>query len=164
MVLFFNKLILIYFGTILENNCKLTPSLENYLEAILFIETRNRVARVKDIADHLKVQMSSVTVALKNLKEKKMVSYEKNSFIILTEKGKVIAVNTQKKHDTIRFFLENILRLPPDEADRSACEIEHIIDLKTALKISNCSNYINESKEKSRISDSDWEKYLSKEN
>ncbi len=53
------------------NNQKLTPSLENYLEAILFIETRNRVARVKDIADHLNVQMSSVTVALKNLKEKK---------------------------------------------------------------------------------------------
>ena len=91
----------------MENNYKLTPSLENYLEAILFIETRNRVARVKDIADHLKVQMSSVTVALKNLKGKGLVSYEKNSFIVLTEKGKVIAVNTQKKHDIIRFFLEN---------------------------------------------------------
>lgn len=148
----------------MENNYKLTPSLENYLEAILFIETRNRVARVKDIADHLKVQMSSVTVALKNLKGKGLVSYEKNSFIVLTEKGKVIAVNTQKKHDIIRFFLENILRLAPEEADKSACEIEHIIDLKTALKISNCSNFINESKKKSRISDNNWEKYLSKEN
>jgi DtxR family Mn-dependent transcriptional regulator len=148
----------------LENNYKLTPSLENYLEAILFIETRNRVARVKDIADHLKVQMSSVTVALKNLKEKELVSYEKNSFIVLTEKGKVIAVNTQKKHDIIRHFLENILRLPPEEADKSACEIEHIIDLKTAMKISNCANYINESKEKSGISENDWEKYLSGKN
>ena len=144
----------------MNNKQKLTPSLENYLEAILFIETKNRVARVKDIADHLKVQMSSVTVALKNLKEKDLVKYEKNSFIILTEKGKVIAVNTQKKHDIIRFFMENILKLSPPEADRTACEIEHIIDMETAKKIFNCSNYINEVKNKSGIIDEKWEQML----
>ena len=146
-----------------NSNQKLTPSLENYLEAILFIETRNRVARVKDIADHLKVQMSSVTVALKNLKEKDLVNYEKNSFIILTEKGKIIAANTQKKHDTIRFFMETILKLDPAEADRTACEIEHIIDMKTALKLSNCSDFINEMKEKSGISENSWKSLLEKE-
>ena len=145
------------------NNQKLTPSLENYLEAILFIETRNRVARVKDIADHLKVQMSSVTVALKNLKEKSLVNYEKNSFVVLTEKGKIIAANTQKKHDIIRYFLENILKLNPSEADRAACEIEHIIDIDTASKISNCSNFINEMKNINKISDKDWEKILTKD-
>ena len=145
------------------NNQKLTPSLENYLEAILFIETRNRVARVKDIADHLKVQMSSVTVALKNLKEKDLVNYEKNSFIILTEKGKIIAANTQKKHDIIRYFMENILQLDPPEADRTACEIEHIIDLKTAYKLSNCSNFINDMKKKAGTTDKAWEEILTKD-
>ena len=145
------------------NNQKLTPSLENYLEAILFIETRNRVARVKDIADYLKVQMSSVTVALKNLKEKDLVNYEKNSFIILTEKGKIIASNTQKKHDIIRDFMENILQLDPPEADRTACEIEHIIDIKTAHKISNCAHFINDIKKKTGISSTEWEKLLNKE-
>ena len=145
------------------NNQKLTPSLENYLEAILFIETRNRVARVKDIADHLKVQMSSVTVALKNLKEKNLVNYEKNSFIVLTDKGKIIAANTQKKHDLIRYFMENILKMDPSEADRAACEIEHIIDIDTASKISNCSNFINDMKNSKGISDKEWEEILTRE-
>ncbi len=148
----------------MKNIQKLTPSLENYLEAILFIETRNRVARVKDIADHLKVQMSSVTVALKNLKEKDLVNYEKNSFIILTEKGKTIAANTQRKHDIIRYFMENILLLKPSVADTTACEIEHIIDIDTAVKISNCSDFINEMKKKSGISEKEWETLLIKEN
>ncbi len=58
--------------------------------------------------------------------------------------------------------MENILKLDPSEADRTACEIEHIIDIDTAVKISNCSDYINESRKKSEISDSDWIDLLTK--
>ena len=39
----------------------LTQSLEDYLEAIYFLEKKSRVARVKDIAARLSVQMPSVT-------------------------------------------------------------------------------------------------------
>ena len=74
---------------------KLTPSLEDYLEAILNLESQYRVARVKDIAKTLEVQMPSVTGAVKNLKEKGLVNYEKNSFISLTDKGMEIAKSIQ---------------------------------------------------------------------
>ena len=57
----------------------LTPSLEDYLEAILRLERKNRVARVKDIAVLLNVQMPSVTGALKNRRARERVNSEKNS-------------------------------------------------------------------------------------
>ncbi len=146
----------------MKNKNKLTPSLENYLEAILFIETKNRVARVKDIADFLKVQMSSVTVALKNLREKGLVNYEKNSFVVLSDKGKLIAGNTQKKHDIIRNFLENILKIQAEDADRAACEIEHILDLESASRLANCSDFVIEKLKESGLSEQEWKTILKK--
>ena len=49
---------------------ELSSSIEDYLEAIGNLEKKHRVARVKDIADNLNVQMPSVTGALKVLKGK----------------------------------------------------------------------------------------------
>ena len=141
---------------------KLSPSLENYLEAILFLETKNRVARVKDIADMMQVQMSSVTAALKNLKDKQLVNYEKNSFISLSDNGKKIAQNTRKKHDIIKSFLTGILKLPAAEADKAACEIEHSLAIDAALRLKNCSDFVSEKIAESGISDSEWEKLISK--
>ena len=96
---------------------KLTPSLEDYLEAILQLEKINRVARVKDIAEKLSVQMPSVTGALKNLKSKGMIEYEKNSFINLTPKGKEIAKKILSKHEILTDFLKKGLQINQELAE-----------------------------------------------
>ncbi|MCP5515394.1 MAG: metal-dependent transcriptional regulator [Spirochaetales bacterium] len=144
-----------------SNKGKLSTSLEDYLEAILFLESKYRVARVKDIAAQLKVQMSSVTSALKNLKERDLVNYEKNSFISLTDKGKKIAATVRKKHDIIRNFLQSVLMLSKTESDSAACEIEHAISIDTALRLKNCSEYFSRHLSDSGLSDDEWEKILS---
>ncbi len=123
---------------------KLTPSLEDYLETILQLERKNRVARVKEIADHLQVQMPSVTGALKTLRTKGLINYEKNSYISLTEKGLSIATAIENRHDIILAFLEDILLLPPDEASDQACKIEHVITSETAQRLKNCTDFITE--------------------
>lgn len=123
--------------------CKsLSPSLEDYLETILILETRNRVARVRDIASHLEVQMPSVTGAVKNLREKGLVNYEKNSFICLTDEGKKTAEEILSKHSVMVDFLEKILLLPHEKAVEQACNIEHVIDSETAGRFKNCTNYL----------------------
>ena len=43
----------------------LSDNLENYLEVILKLEETNKVARAKEIADHLEIQRGSVTGGLK---------------------------------------------------------------------------------------------------
>lgn len=123
---------------------KLTPSLENYLEAILALEKKYRVARVKDIAKRLGVQMPSVTGALKNLKAKELINYEKNSFISLTKKGLAVANSVQNRHSILAAFLEKILLVPRDQAQNEACKIEHTISPDTACRIQNLTSYIDE--------------------
>jgi DtxR family transcriptional regulator, Mn-dependent transcriptional regulator len=121
---------------------QLTPSLEDYLEAILLLERKNRVARVKEIADNLQVQMPSVTGALKNLKKKGLINYEKNSYISLTEKGLSVATAIENKHEIILSFLGKILHLPPEDAKEQACKIEHVITSETAKRLKNCTNFL----------------------
>ena len=111
---------------------KLSSSMEDYLETIFNLEKANRVARVKDIAANLKVTMPSVTGALKILKEKNLVNYEKNSFISLTKKGLKIAKVVLNKHRTLTCFLETILIIPSERAQDMACKMEHAIDFDTA--------------------------------
>ncbi|MDX9799769.1 MAG: metal-dependent transcriptional regulator [Spirochaetia bacterium] len=144
-----------------SNQTKLSTSLEDYLEAILILESKNRVARVKDIAALLNVQMSSVTSALKNLRERSLINYEKNSFISLTDKGKKIASTVRKKHDIINDFLQSVLRLSKAESDSTACEIEHTISIDTALRLKNLSEFVNKHLSESGMTDDVWEKILS---
>ncbi len=126
----------------MDKKIKLTPSLEDYLEAILQLEKKNRVARVKDIAEKLSVQMPSVTGALKNLKSKGMIEYEKNSFINLTPKGNEIAKRILSKHEILVEFLEDGLRIEPELAEEEACKIEHSIGQDTAKRIKNLTAYL----------------------
>jgi len=113
----------------------LSPSLEDYLEAILQLETKNKVARVKEIAEALNVQMPSVSGALKTLKSKGLIIYEKNSYIVLSAKGLEIARSVQNKHSILTGFLEEILLLPKSIAEDQACKIEHIISRETSIRI-----------------------------
>ncbi len=126
----------------MEEKVKLTPSLEDYLETILQLEKKNRVARVKDIAGELKVQMPSVSGALKTLKSRGLIEYEKNSFINLTQDGTLIAKRVYEKHKLLVSFLENTLLLDKDSASEIGCKIEHVIDMETAHKLSRVENYL----------------------
>ena len=54
----------------------LSESLGDYLESIYHLARGRPAARVKDIAEQMEVQKSSVTGALKSLAEKALVNYE----------------------------------------------------------------------------------------
>jgi len=154
---------MLYISTIMSNCKSLSPSLEDYLEAILILETRHRVARVRDIAAHLDVQMPSVTGAVKNLREKGLVNYEKNSFISLTDEGKAAAEEIFNKHSVMVEFLETVLLIPHEKAVDQACNIEHVIDTETAGRVRNCTEYIRELLENGKtITTSQWAEQIGK--
>ncbi len=112
----------------LKDEQKLTASLEDYLEAILFLVRRNRVARVRDIAGELKVGMSSVTSALKSLAGRKLVNYDPYQFVTLTDRGGELAEQVSRRHYDIRRFLCDVLGLDAQEAEANACRMEHAVD------------------------------------
>ncbi|MFO8084203.1 MAG: metal-dependent transcriptional regulator [Desulfobacterales bacterium] len=111
--------------------------------AILALQEKNRVARVKDIADKLNVLRGSVTGALKNLSEKGLIHYEPYSYITLTSEGKAIAQEITRRHRIIRNFLHSILLMEPQAADENACRMEHSMDREAVDRLVAFIEYIN---------------------
>ncbi|MFP4649418.1 MAG: metal-dependent transcriptional regulator [Desulfobacterales bacterium] len=106
----------------------LSENLEDYLETILELEKTNKVARVKDIAEHRGVLRGSVTGALRSLAEKGLINYEPYSFITLTEKGSRVAGEINRRHMVIKNFLSHVLQLDETTAEDNACRMEHAMD------------------------------------
>lgn len=133
----------------------LSPSLENYMETILLEQEKNRVVRVKNLTDRMKVKTSSVVEALKNLAGRRYVNYEKYSHIELTPKGEKAAREIYQKHKTLRKFLCDILGVKEDLAEADACIIEHYIHQKTLDRLKQFTVFIENYKcrERSLVSE-----------
>lgn len=106
----------------------LTSSLEDYLEAVLLLVRRDRVARVRDIAKALGVGMPSVTTALKALAQRGLVNYDPYQVITLTEGGRQAAEGVSQRHEVLRRFLVEVLGLDEATAQANACRMEHAVD------------------------------------
>jgi len=105
----------------------LTSSMENYLETIKNLETDKGVVRVKNVAQELKVKMSSVSGALETLAKERLISHEKYGYIQLTDQGKRLAEAICSRHRTLFRFLTEVLGVDPKTADEDACKIEHAV-------------------------------------
>lgn len=106
---------------------KLSASLEDYLETIHEIAEAKGAARPKDIANKLDVRPASVTGALRQLAEKKLVNYAPYDVVTLTAGGKRIAREVQRKHNALFRFFTNVLDITDPEAEEFACKMEHSI-------------------------------------
>jgi DtxR family Mn-dependent transcriptional regulator len=111
--------------------------MEDYLEAIFHISSEKQAARAKDIADRLKVNKSSVTGALRSLSEKGYVNYAPYDIITLTDKGKMLAEDVVRRHETLKDFFIKILLLEEEDAEEASCKIEHAISDKILNRIIN---------------------------
>ena len=101
-------------------------SAENYLETILVLSKKLPVVRSVDIANELGFKKSSVSIAMKNLREKKHITVTDAGFIYLTESGKEIADTIYERHELISSWLES-LGVPIEIATEDACKMEHVI-------------------------------------
>ncbi len=124
---------------------ELTSNMEDYLEVILNLQQEHRVARVKDVAQRLKVKMPSVTGAMKGLAEKGLVNYERYSYLTLTEAGEKIAREIGDRHKTFYSFLTGVLQIDHQTAELDACRLEHVTSRKTFEKIKEFTNNYNKS-------------------
>lgn len=108
---------------------------EDYLETILILKNKLKKVRSIDIANTLGYSKPSVSRAVKILKENGYVDVDENNCIILTEKGLNKAKKVFDRHNTIFEFLNSVLGVDKDNADKDACKIEHIISEVTFNKI-----------------------------
>lgn len=101
-------------------------SAENYLETILELSQTLPVVRSVDIANELGYKKSSVSVAMKNLREKEHITVTDAGFIYLTESGKAIAEMIHERHELLTAWLTS-LGVPEEIASDDACKLEHVL-------------------------------------
>ena len=104
----------------------INESAENYLETILMLSTKLPVVRSVDVANELGYKKSSVSIAMKNLREKGHIVVSEAGFITLTDSGKEIAEMIYERHEMLTQVL-TALGVPEDIASEDACKIEHVI-------------------------------------
>lgn len=105
-------------------------SAENYLETILVLSNQLPVVRSVDVANELGFKKSSVSVAMKNLRESGHITVTDAGYIFLTEAGKAVADMIFERHSVISQWLIS-LGVPEEIAINDACRIEHILSIES---------------------------------
>lgn len=100
-------------------------SAENYLETILLLSKTRPVVRSVDIAEELGFKKSSVSVAMKNLRQKEQITVTKEGFIYLTDSGKEIAEMIYERHELLTSWL-TALGVDSKIAAEDACKMEQL--------------------------------------
>lgn len=116
------------------NTC-ISSALEDYLEAIYFLSIKKPTVRITDVALHLGISKPSVNRAVNSLKRLNLVTHEPYGDILLTDAGKNLGYDMYGKHKQIKNFLEKVLKLDSDEAEKETCLIEHNISKSTVEKM-----------------------------
>ncbi|MDR1618671.1 MAG: metal-dependent transcriptional regulator [Treponema sp.] len=112
----------------------MTQSLEDYLEMVSFLSDEGEV-RVTDIAARLKVSKPSVLTALKILEEQGLLEHERYRTVSLTQKGAGRAAEIRDRHSFLTTFLQDIVGVSPETAEKDACKMEHLLSEETLKKM-----------------------------
>ncbi len=114
---------------------KSEESMEDYLETILILKNKKGKVRSIDIVSELEYTKASVSIAMKGLREKKLIEMDEVGYITLTEEGLKIAERVLERHTLLSDWLIH-LGVSEDVAMADACRIEHDLSEETfnALK------------------------------
>ena len=114
---------------------KINEATENYLEAILILEEKERQVRMSDIAKMLSVSKPSVNKAMGVLKDAGYILQQKYGTILLTEEGRKYATKVYDRHKLFKRFFTEVLEIEEAVAEEDACHMEHCVSDTTMEKL-----------------------------
>lgn len=104
----------------------INESSEDYLETILILSKKLPVVRSVDVANEMGFKKSSVSIAMKKLREEAHITMTDAGYIYLTESGRAIAEMIYERHQMLSSWLIR-LGVPEDIALEDACKMEHVL-------------------------------------
>lgn len=113
---------------------KTHESAENYLETIFVLGQDGNPVRSIDIVNELGFSKPSVSIAMKNLREKRLVEIDDNGHITLTHEGRQIAESMYERHMLISDWLI-YLGVDKKTAVNDACGMEHSMSEQSFVAI-----------------------------
>lgn len=114
---------------------KVSSVIEEYLENIYRLQEKDGVARTSELVKLLKVSPGTITNTVERLEREDLVVHRAYKGVILTEKGRIIALRIVRKHRLSERLLTDILKVRWDKAHEAACQLEHGISEEIAKKI-----------------------------
>lgn len=116
---------------------KAEESLEDYLETILILSKRLSAVRSIDVATELDYSKPSVSVAVKNLRNREYITVSKEGYLYLTNEGRKIAESVYERHTLLTDWLVH-LGVDPKTAANDACKMEHDITQESYEAMKKC--------------------------
>ena len=118
-------------------------SIEDYLETILSLQNTMGQVRSIDIVREMNFSKPSVSVAMKNLREKGYITISEEGYIDLTPSGRKQAEHVLEKHTLLSDWLIS-LGVDRETALDDACRMEHDISNKSFAAIKkHINNYLS---------------------
>ena len=122
----------------------LSPSNEDYLEAIYDLSKDRAPVRSIDVSTRLGVSRASVNKAVGLLKDSGLLIQQPYGTITLTDEGYRIASRVRQCHTMLQIFLHCFLHVPIEVAKVEACKIEHAISDDTLERLT---KFVRDSKD-----------------
>ncbi|MEG0901325.1 MAG: metal-dependent transcriptional regulator [Clostridia bacterium] len=113
---------------------KRQESAEDYLETILMVSNRLGMVRSIDVVNDMGFSKPSVSIGMKNLREKGLITMNADGYITLTNAGAVIARRVYERHTVLTKALVSI-GVSEETAMQDACRVEHDISVETFDRI-----------------------------
>ena len=98
----------------------------DYLETILILSLNLAGVRSVDVANEMGFKKSSVSIAMKKLREEEHITMTDAGYIYLTDSGRAIADMIYASHQMLSSWLIR-LGVPKDIALEDACKMEHVL-------------------------------------
>lgn len=114
---------------------RITPGIEEYLEALFHLQREEKPISTKELADHLGIAPASVTEMIKKLAGRKLIRYTPYRGVKLTANGRKAAAALVRRHRLSERFLADMLGVPWEDLHDEACKFEHIISEKVEEKL-----------------------------
>ena len=111
-------------------------SQEDYLETILLLQQKNGQVSSIDIANEMNFTKPSVSIAMKNLREKGYIIVADNGYITLTASGRLRAESVLERHTILSDWLVSI-GVRKEIAMEDACRVEHDLSAESFEAIKN---------------------------
>ncbi|MGH7731914.1 MAG: metal-dependent transcriptional regulator [Candidatus Eiseniibacteriota bacterium] len=113
----------------------LSRSHEHYLRALWEVRSQRGYARLTDVARDLGVAPPTLSVGLKPLIARGLVTHDDHRFLLLTPAGERIAREVHHRFAVMRAFLKDVLGVSDAVALREACLIEHDVSAGTTERL-----------------------------
>ena len=113
----------------------LSASHEHYLRAIWQVRSQRGYARIADVARELDIAPPTLSVGLKPLEARGLVTHDDRRFLLLTPAGERVAREVHHRFAVTHAFLRDVLLVPEEMALPEACALEHDVSGATAERM-----------------------------